>query len=96
MGPSTTLAVSEIPAEHLRYFEDVLGCALAPTQHVRLVTYSRDTVPDESAQRAAIERLDELSRQVAEHQRAHGITEQEIDEAIDEAVAHVRNQRRRS
>jgi hypothetical protein len=96
MGPSTTLAVSEIPTEHLRYFEDVLGCALQPSQHVRLVTYSPEATPDEATQLAAIERLEELSRQAAEYQRAHGITEAEIDGAIDEAIAHVRKSRRQS
>jgi hypothetical protein len=93
---SATLGVADIPAEHLRYLEGVLGHSLDPKQRVMLLSYTPGVVPDEATQLAAIDRIESVATQVAEYQRAQGITDAEIDAAVDEAIEHVRKRRRRA
>jgi hypothetical protein len=94
MESCATRTAAEIPPDHLRWIETVVGHSLKPSERVVFLSYLPGVVPDAETQRQAVQRIEELAEKATRHQAAHGVTEQEIDAAIDEAVENARRRPR--
>ena len=82
--------VSDIQGDDRRSLEHILGRQLQEGEQVYIMAYQPGVVPDKDTRRKAKQRLLELSRQAAVHAKEHGHTQDDIDDAIDEATEHVR------
>jgi hypothetical protein len=83
-------SVGEIPVTAKRGLEDLLGRELQPDQRVLVVVLSSSTIPDELVRREAVEGLRQLIASAERHADEMGVTDDEIDSAVEEAMAHVR------
>ena len=92
---SITRSVKEMEAGQWRSLEQVIGHELQDDQQIviRIVTPEIDPDPEKRAR--AMADLRRLSEQAAKNCQNLGATEQEIDEAIDEAMNFVRRRESR-
>jgi hypothetical protein len=83
--------VHDIQADKRVWLESLLGQEIRENQQVFICVFTPGAVPDEQTRRAAAARiartLDAADRQAA----ARGITAQEADAAVAEAMDHVRH-----
>jgi len=84
--------VKNLESDERQLYESVVGHALHENQ--RIIIRVVDLEPDEATRRAAMGRVVEIARKGREAARAQGITEEEANTAIDEAVRDVRRARR--
>lgn len=82
--------VNEIQEDHKRWLEDALGRQLQDNQRVLIMVFDAGVVADPAIRREALVDIKELASKGAEHAKRQGISEQEADEALDEAMRHVR------
>ena len=90
MDTTTTKNVMDIPASDRQALEHLLGIPLEPQQRVMIFTYTPGQLPMDEARenaRTQIERMIATNQQLAINE---GITSEESDAAIDEAMKHVR------
>lgn len=85
-----SLPVNEIPEPDRRSLENLLGRSLAADQQVMVVVFAAGKVPNEVARRAAAESIRRTLAEADQRRAAHGITDEEADAAVDEAMQHVR------
>ena len=93
MDTTTTKNVMDIPSTERQALEHLLGAPLEPQQSVMIFSYTPGTLPADEAREAArvqIERMMATNQQLAANQ---GITAEESDAAIDEAMTQVRKRR---
>lgn len=88
--PVVVERVQDLPADGRQILEGLIGRPLADDQQVFIMVLSPGSAPDEEARRRAREGLEATFRRTAAYAERHGISEAEIDAAIDEAMAHVR------
>ena len=88
---SVTRNVSEIQAGEKRWLETLLGQQLRENQQVFIMVFTPNVVPDEGTRRAAAARMDQTFEQADAHARDHGVTTDEADTAVQEAMDHVRH-----
>lgn len=88
METTVTRSVNEIAADEKKALEGMLGGPLSSDQQVFILTYTPGAPPDDDAQAAAKERLRKSLS--ASRAAADGISSSEADDAIAEAMAHVR------
>jgi len=86
--------VNDLPASERHTLEGMLGQSLSPDQRVFVMAYTPNAVPDKSAREAARAGLQRTFEKIDEYGAAHGITPEEADAAIDEAMQHVRPRKR--
>ncbi|HUY34160.1 MAG TPA: hypothetical protein VMV69_15540 [Pirellulales bacterium] len=86
----TVQNVSQIQADHRRWLENALGQPLQDDQQVCIMLLEPMKVPDETTRRRAAESIERTWVTVDKNVRASGITDEEIEAAIDEAMQHVR------
>ena len=82
--------VNSIESDERRIYESVLGHTLRENQRVIIRVVDVDQEPDEASRRAALSRAVEIARQGRAAVEAQGITAEEADAAIDEAIREVR------
>jgi hypothetical protein len=82
--------VGEIPVTAKRGLEDLLGRVLQPDQRVLVVVLSPSKSPEELVRREAVDGLRQLIASAQRHADEKGVTDDEIDSAVEEAMAHVR------
>ncbi|HKI31238.1 MAG TPA: hypothetical protein VKA46_05185 [Gemmataceae bacterium] len=82
--------VRDIQAGGRRWLEDVLGQHLQEHQQVFIMVLSPGRAPDEEARRQARTALEATFRKTDAYAREHGITDAEIDAAIQDATDHLR------
>ena len=82
--------VRDISPENRRSLESMLGEPLREDQKV-CIAIVPVTGPDEDVRRAAFARIEEIFARTDAYAREQGITEKEIDEAVEEAMQHVRH-----
>jgi hypothetical protein len=87
---SVTRNVDKIESNERRVYEAVLGHALRDNQQVILRVIELRKEPDESVRRKASEEFHELCREGTENRQRQGISVEEADEALDEAMRAVR------
>ena len=90
MNAIVTHAVNEISDVARRTLEDLLGRHLDDNQKVRLVVISPPEEKDEETRREAIETIHRIQAKIDQHMADHGITSEQFDAAVDEAMEHIR------
>ena len=82
--------VRDIPPDDKHSLEHILGEPLRDDQRVCIMVIAPDTAPNEQTRRAALERLHQLLDQAERRAEALGITPEEADAAVEDAMQHVR------
>jgi hypothetical protein len=90
MEATVTKSVHEISADERRTLEGLLGSSLLPEQQVLVMVYNPNAVSDEIIRRRAAESIRQTWKRVDAHVAAEGISADEFDAVIDEAMQHVR------
>ena len=85
--------VDKIESNERRVYEAVLGHALRENQQVLLRVIELKREPDESVRRKAVEDFHELCREGTENRERQGISVEEADQAIEEAIRAVRSKK---
>ena len=88
--PIAVRSVKEIQGSEKRWLEAVLGQHLHDNQQVFIMLFTPGVVPDEATRRRARDGIRNLQAKAQAHADAQGITNAEIDAAVDEAMDHVR------
>jgi len=89
MESMTDRNVSEMPAAERKAIEGLLGRELDPAQQVFIMAYTPNAVPSKAVREAARASLQGTFAKIDEHAKAEGITPEEADAALDEAVGQV-------
>ena len=90
---SITRDVDKIESNERRVYEAVLGHALRDDQQVVLRVIQHRREPNESVRQKAIDEFHELCREGTENRQRQGISVEEADEALEEAMRTVRSQK---
>ena len=94
MESTSSRSVNDLPATERQVLEGLLGQPLSPDQRVFVMAYTPNAVPDKSAREAARAGLQRTFEKIDQYAAAHGVTPEEADAAIDEAMQHVRPRKR--
>ena len=86
-------SVDEIDGELRRWFESGLGQRLRQNQRVMVTVLNVGVEPDEESRREALEELRRIRAEAAANIKAQGLSLEEVDALVDEAIAHVRRQK---
>jgi len=86
----TTRNVVDLPANDRAALENLLGGPLSTDQTVFILATASGAAPDEATRSAARVRLQKTLSQTASRAAALGISAEEADAAIDEAMTHIR------
>lgn len=93
MSDMISLPVNDIPEPDRRSLENLLGHSLAADQQVILMVYSAGASADAETRRKAVENIRRTMEKVDQYQAAHGIGDDAVEEAVNEAMDHVRPRR---
>jgi len=85
--------VKALESDERRLYESALGRALQENQRVLVMVLNPGVEPDESVRRKAMEDFHAVCREGTEHRERMGITVEEADQALDEAVRAARSQK---
>jgi hypothetical protein len=85
--------VGALDAERRRRLEAVVGSPLESNQQVFIMVYTPNTVPTEEARRKAVANLGRLFDKADAHADRLGVTDDEIDAAVEAAIDHARRPR---
>ncbi|HQU45974.1 MAG TPA: hypothetical protein PK867_24385 [Pirellulales bacterium] len=83
--------VRDIEASQRRWIEAVVGQPLHDHQQVIIQVVDVGLEPDRKLRASALAEAGEIARQGRANAAAHGVTEEEIDAAIEEAKRHTRS-----
>jgi hypothetical protein len=84
--------VKDIDADKRQALEHVMGLHLRQNQEVVIRVIDVGEEPNRLARNEALTRAAEIARQGRAGVAEQGITEVEVDEALDEAIRHARRQ----
>lgn len=93
MESMTTRNVNDIPTAERQVLEALLGQRLNPDQQVFVMAYTPNVAPDEKVRDAARKSLERTFEAIDRHAVEHGITPEEADAAVDEAMEQIRPRR---
>ena len=82
--------VKDIDANERRYLEGTLGRQLQENQQVIIRVIDLGVEPDDATRRGALGDASAIARKARANAAALGVTDEEVDAAIDEAIDHVR------
>jgi len=82
--------VSDLSASKRESLEAVLGRHLEVHQRIFIQVFDPNAAPDESTRRAALASLERTFAQTDQYAKEHGITAEEADAAVAEAIEHAR------
>ena len=82
--------VNEIPAAERLAIESLLGGSLDADQQVFILAYTPNAAPSKAVRAAARARLQQTFAKIDDYARVHGITPEEADAALDEAMQQIR------
>jgi hypothetical protein len=82
--------VSDLPAPERQTLEGMLSQPLSPEQRVFIMAYTPNAVPEKSAREAARAGFQGLFEKVDQYAAADGVTPEEAEAAVEEAMQHVR------
>ena len=88
---SVTRDVGKIESGERQVYEAVLGHALRENQQVILRVIELKKEADESARRKARKEFHELCREGTENRERQGVSVEEADQALEEAIRAVRS-----
>ena len=90
MESTSSLNVSDLPAPERQTLEGMLGQNLNSDQRVFIMAYTPNAVPEKPVREAATAGLQRTFEKVDQYAAAHGITPEEAEAAVEEAMQHVR------
>ncbi|MCG8584891.1 MAG: hypothetical protein MI757_09290 [Pirellulales bacterium] len=90
MEASTTCNVSDMPQGERATIEQLLGRPLSGDQTVFIMAFTSGTSATADEREAARKRLKEQFQSQAQRARQHGVTDEEADAAIEEAMCKLR------
>jgi hypothetical protein len=93
MDQVTLHNVQDIQADKRIWLEGLLGQQIRENQQVCILVFTPGAVPDEQTRRAAAARIERTLDAAEQHAAKRGITAQEADAAVAEAMEHVRPRR---
>jgi hypothetical protein len=73
-----------------RSVEHLLGQPLQEDQQVYILAFRPGAVPDEATRQRALARMQQTFAKAEQHAQQHGVTDEEIDEVVDEATQRIR------
>lgn len=82
--------VGEIPEASRRSLEDLLGRRLQENQRVFIMVFDPTKVPSDEQRAGAAAGLREIIGEAERHAAAAGVSDAEIDAAVEEAMSDVR------
>ncbi len=74
--------------------EEILGKKLQDEQRVYIMVYNAGVEPDDETRLRSAEKIERIMDKAAKNAEAQGVTEEDIDAAVDEAREHVRRHRK--
>jgi hypothetical protein len=83
-------SADEIEGDLRRWVESALGQQLKRNQRVMVTVLDVGVEPDEETRRKAMEEFRRLSAEASANIKAQGISPEEVDALVDEAIAYVR------
>ena len=93
MGEMVSLPVNDISEPDRRSLENLLGQPLAADQQVFVMVFAAGTTTDAETRRTAVENIRRTMEKVDQYQAARGIGDDQVEEAVNEAMDHVRPRR---
>jgi len=90
MSGMISIPVGDIPDPDRRSLENLLGQTLQADQQVCVMVFSAGKVADAATRRAAIENIRRTLDKVDRHRAANGVTDREVDVAVNEAMNQMR------
>ncbi len=90
MDITSSLNVSDLPAPERQTLEGMLGQQLGADQRVFIMAYTPNAVPEESIREVARAGLKRTFGKVDQHAASHGVTQEEAEATVEEALRHVR------
>lgn len=90
MDSMTTRNVNDIPSAEREVLERLVGRALESHEHVFVMAYTPNAVPDGGVREAARNGLQQTFVAIDRHAQEHGVGPKEADAAIDEAMEQIR------
>jgi len=90
MESITSHNVNDLPTAERQTLETIVGRHLAPDERVSIRIYGSKVEPNEALRQAARENLERTFARIDEYGKEHGITPEEADAAVDEAMQHIR------
>jgi hypothetical protein len=82
--------VNQLPNDEKRSLESLVGRQLEDNQQVFIMAFTPGLAPSAENRKKAMAGLTQTWAKVEQHMKQHGVTEEEFDAAVDEAVGHVR------
>jgi hypothetical protein len=82
--------VDEIPEANRRSLETLLGQELHQSQRVFIMLFDPACTPSEATRRSAAVGLSEIIERAGRFAEAKGVSEDDVDTAVTEAIEHVR------
>ena len=82
--------VNDMPPAERQVIEAMLGRNLDADEQVFIMAYTPNAAPSKTVRDAARASLQQTFAEIDEYANAHGITPEEADAAIEEAMEHVR------
>ena len=86
--------VTELAAPERQLYETVLGEHLEESQRVLVMVLKPGIEADESIRHKAMKRFHELCKEGSENRERLGVSVDQTDATVDEAIAHVRSEQR--
>lgn len=86
--PTVTYAVRDIDSAGRNWLENALGQPLRDNQQVSISMVGSDQ--EQEREGGVWEEFDRIAAKAEAHIREQGITDEEVDAAIEEAIQHVR------
>lgn len=86
-----SIPVGDISAPDRRCLENLLGRSLEADQQVFVMVSSAGKVADDATRRAAAESIRRTLDKIDRYRGDQGITDDEIDATVDEAISHLRS-----
>jgi hypothetical protein len=84
------LRVRNLAGEDQRSVAHLLGRPLDDDQQLYILAFKPGTIPDEAARQRGLASMQEGFSKAQQHAQRHGVTESQIDEAVEEATDRVR------
>ena len=84
------VSVGEMVGDDCRCVEHLLGQPLQEDQQVCILAFKPGVVQDDDTRRRALASMQRTFAAAEQHARNHGVTEAQIDAAVDEATDKVR------
>jgi hypothetical protein len=88
--PVAIQSVKDLQDSDKRCLQNLLGRELQENQQIFITAFTAGMVPDEATRRKALAGMQRIQAKAEAHANAHGISEDQIDAAVDEAMEHVR------